>query len=142
MKNLNYPLRVFYSEEDEGFIVVAPDLPGCSAFGETPEQAVKESRDAILAWIQACKASGRPVPPPSAKGAFSGKFIVRIPPSLHRTMAEQSEQEGVSLNQYVECLLAKGVGSPVPGSSQAIGGNGGHGEKPTETCPEGGRGKP
>ncbi len=53
--------------DDEGYIAVASDLPGCSAFGDTPEAAVHEIGDATLAWIAACRASGEPVPEPTAK---------------------------------------------------------------------------
>jgi antitoxin HicB len=56
MKSL---VEVFWSDDDEGYIVVVPDLPGCSAFGETPEAAVHEIGGAIEAWIGACRAVGR-----------------------------------------------------------------------------------
>jgi predicted RNase H-like HicB family nuclease len=64
---MRYLVEVFLSDEDEGYIAVAPDLPGCSAFGATPEAAVREIGDAIEAWIAACRASGDPVPEPTAK---------------------------------------------------------------------------
>ncbi|KIZ42957.1 MULTISPECIES: type II toxin-antitoxin system HicB family antitoxin [Rhodopseudomonas] len=48
---------MFYRDEDEGFIALAPNLPGCSAFGETQEQAVAESRDAIVAWQLAARSA-------------------------------------------------------------------------------------
>ena len=64
---MKYLVEVFWSDEDEGYIAVVPDLPGCSAFGATPEEAVHEIKDAIVAWIEACKAADEPVPEPSAK---------------------------------------------------------------------------
>lgn len=60
-----YPINVFWSDEDEGFIAIAPDLPGCSAFGETQEEALREIRAAISLWIKATEAAGNPVPKPS-----------------------------------------------------------------------------
>jgi predicted RNase H-like HicB family nuclease len=60
-----YPVRVFWSEEDEGYIATAPDLPGCSAFGDTQSQALRELQDAIAAWIEAQQAAGNPIPEPS-----------------------------------------------------------------------------
>ncbi len=60
-----YPAQVFRSEEDEGYIAVAPDLPGCSAFGETQQEALNELQSAIAAWIEAARAAGNPVPEPS-----------------------------------------------------------------------------
>jgi predicted RNase H-like HicB family nuclease len=60
-----YPATVFFSEEDEGFIAVAPDLPGCSAFGESQTDAIEQLKYAIDAWIEAAKAAGNPIPAPS-----------------------------------------------------------------------------
>ena len=62
-----YLVEVFWSDADEGFIAIAPDLPGCSAFGETPEEAVHEMQDAMLSWLQACQNMGRPLPEPLTK---------------------------------------------------------------------------
>jgi predicted RNase H-like HicB family nuclease len=64
---MKYLVEVFWSDEDEGYIAVVPDLPGCSAFGATPEEAVHEIKDAVAAWVEACEAAGEPVPEPSAK---------------------------------------------------------------------------
>ena len=57
-----YPAQVFWSDEDEGYIALAPDLPGCSAFGLTQEEAVAELRHAIKAWIEAADAAGNGPP--------------------------------------------------------------------------------
>ena len=58
-------INVFYSQEDGGYIADVPDLPHCSAFGHTPKQALAEVLKAKTAWIEAAKAEGRPVPPPT-----------------------------------------------------------------------------
>jgi antitoxin HicB len=57
---MKYPALVFWSDEDEGYLAVVPDLPGCSAFGNTPKEAVREIGDPTLAWIAACRAAGDP----------------------------------------------------------------------------------
>ncbi len=57
-------VRIFYSKENEGFIAVVPELPGCSAFGKTPEEALKEVKTAIELWIETAKNEGRPIPEP------------------------------------------------------------------------------
>jgi predicted RNase H-like HicB family nuclease len=62
---LPYPAEVFWSEEDGGWIAAAPDLPGCSAFGESRPEALKELELAIEAWIEAAKAAGNAIPQPS-----------------------------------------------------------------------------
>jgi predicted RNase H-like HicB family nuclease len=70
-----YPKQIFWDDEDEGFIAIAPDLPGCSAFGETEQEALSELDDAIMAWISAAQAAGNVVPKPSrltASKRFSG----------------------------------------------------------------------
>ncbi|WP_175785432.1 type II toxin-antitoxin system HicB family antitoxin [Burkholderia ambifaria] len=102
-----YPVEVFWSDEDEGFIAIAPDLPGCSAFGEDETTALAELKHAISAWKQAAQSAGNPVPPPSRRdeSEFSGKFVLRVPKSVHRGLATSASREGVSLNQYVVSLI-------------------------------------
>jgi predicted RNase H-like HicB family nuclease len=57
-----YHINVFFSEDDGGWIADVPDLQYCSAFAETPEEAVIEVRQAIEAWLETARADGRPVP--------------------------------------------------------------------------------
>jgi len=60
----DYHINIFYSEEDEGYIADIPDLEACSAFGSTPEEALREVSVAKQAWLEAARAEGKPVPPP------------------------------------------------------------------------------
>ena len=60
----DYHINVFYSEEDAGYIADIPDLRYCSAFGETPLQAVAELEKAKGAWLDAARDGGKPIPPP------------------------------------------------------------------------------
>jgi len=62
-----YAIEIFFSEEDEGYIAVAPELPGCSAFGETEEEALCEIKTAMELWLTAAKKEGRLIPPPQGK---------------------------------------------------------------------------
>jgi len=66
----DYHINVFYSQEDEGYIADVPDLPHCTAFGETPEQALAEVLKAKAAWIEAAQAEGRTVPAPTFRPAI------------------------------------------------------------------------
>ncbi len=66
----DYHINIFYSEEDEGYIADIPDLQGCSAFGNTPEEALKELQLARVAWIEASIAEGIPVPAPLYRPAI------------------------------------------------------------------------
>lgn len=61
----DYHMNIFFSDEDGGYIADIPDLPHCSAFGETPEKALAEVLQAKAAWIEAAKAEGKPVPQPA-----------------------------------------------------------------------------
>lgn len=109
MQTNRYPASVFWSDEDEGFIAIAPDLEGCSAFGTTAEEALLELQTAISAWIEATEAAGNPVPKPSqpaAESEFSGKTLLRMPKWLHRRLATAAEKNDVSLNQYIVSLLS------------------------------------
>lgn len=105
----HYPLTIFWSDEDDGFIVEVPDLPGCTAWGATEADAAHEARDAIAAWLQANAAAGRNAPAPSAVeplSAYSGKFVVRVPRSLHARLTREAKAQGVSLNQWAANKLA------------------------------------
>lgn len=73
-----YPIEVFWSDEDQGFIAIARDLPGCSAWGETENQAINELHDAADAWMKAARTTGRAIPEPSMPGLM-------IDPTLETT---------------------------------------------------------
>jgi predicted RNase H-like HicB family nuclease len=60
----DYHINIFFSEEDKGYIADIPDLPSCSAFGETAEKALHQVQIAKAAWLEAAAAEGKPVPPP------------------------------------------------------------------------------
>ena len=118
-----YPKHVFWSDEDKGFIAVASDLPGASAFGETEAEALAELHQAIDAWIEAARAAGNAVPAPSRPASASrpsGKVLVRMPKGLHQRAAVCAEREAVSLNQFIVACVAEAVGErsrasePVP----------------------------
>ncbi|MEK6544395.1 MAG: type II toxin-antitoxin system HicB family antitoxin [Elusimicrobiota bacterium] len=103
----SYAIKVFYSKEDEGYIATLPELPGCSAFGESPERAVKEIKVAASLWLLAAKKEKRPTPEPLARRKFPGKFVLRMPKSLQAGLTLQAKEEGLSLNQYILYLLAQ-----------------------------------
>lgn len=107
---MHYPIKIFYSEEDKGFIAVIPDLPGCSAFGETEEDAMKEVKIAQELWLRTAKKERRKIPSPSKEDRSSGKILARTPKSLHKALTERAKEEGVSLNQLVVYLLSVGIG--------------------------------
>jgi predicted RNase H-like HicB family nuclease len=70
MRMSEYHINLFYSEEDEGWIADLPDLQSCSAFGNTPEEALSEVKKARDAWIEAAREAGTPVPEPRYRPAI------------------------------------------------------------------------
>lgn len=117
-KDLNYYLSLNYASEisiipeDEGggYLASIPLLPGCMTDGETVEEAYTNLQDAKREWIIDMLDRGLPINEPNMKPRFSGRFVVRVPKTLHRLLAEESEREGVSLNQFVNNSLAFVVG--------------------------------
>lgn len=66
----DYHINIFYSDEDGGYIADIPDLEACSAFGNSPAQALSELEIAKSAWLEAAKAEGKPIPPPTFRPAI------------------------------------------------------------------------
>jgi len=66
----DYHINVFYSDDDEGYIADVPDLEHCSAFGSTPEEALREVLKAKEAWLEAARANGKPIPTPRYRPAI------------------------------------------------------------------------
>jgi antitoxin HicB len=113
-RDLNYYLSLSYRiviEPDVtgGMTIYIPDLPGCISQGDNLEDAFKMIEDAKKAWIETALEDGADIPEPVNEDEFSGKFVVRVPKSLHKILSKQAKQEGVSLNQYINYKLAKDV---------------------------------
>jgi antitoxin HicB len=105
-------VRPMTAEEGGGYLIEFPDLPGCMSDGETIEEAIANGAEAKRDWIAAMHQAGRALPPPTAEAteAYSGKWVVRTPKSLHRGLAERAREEGVSLNTLAIAILAHGLG--------------------------------
>jgi len=116
MTHFPYPITVCYHLEDEGYIATVPNLPGCSAFGSTEEEAVREAKVAAELWLDTAKNENRTIPSPTLSADYSGKFVLRVPRTLHHQLVELAEVEGVSLNSYVEFLISRGVGRETAGT--------------------------
>ena len=103
-------LRELEAEDGGGFLAEVPELPGCMSDGDDMTETVGNVQDAIAQWIAAAKEQGRAIPEPMAVEAFSGKWLQRVPKSLHMRLAEKAKAEGVSLNALASTLLAEGLG--------------------------------
>lgn len=103
-------------EDGGGFLITFPDLPGCMSDGETEAEAVENGRDAFIAVVSALADMGRDIPAPSfspddaAAPSASGKFVARVPKSIHAKLTSRAKAEGVSLNTLVLTLIAEGLG--------------------------------
>ncbi|MEO8198711.1 MAG: type II toxin-antitoxin system HicB family antitoxin [Thermoanaerobaculia bacterium] len=110
-----FEIRQLTRAEGGGFLISLPDLPGCISDGETIPEAVKHGKEAFQSWVSARVHDRIPVPGPSrpegrAVEEYSGRFVQRIPRSLHAELAARSAAEGVSLNSLVLALIASGLG--------------------------------
>ncbi len=83
---------------------------GCISDGEPVEQALGNGKDALTATIAALKAKGRPVPAANSCGIASGKFIARVPKTVHAQLTTRAKAEGVSLNALPLTFIAQGLG--------------------------------
>ena len=84
-----------------------PDLPGCITCGETVASTIENALDAKRAWLEAALEEGIEIHEPDSLEDYSGQFKLRIPKSLHRSLAENSKREGISMNQYCVYLLSR-----------------------------------
>jgi len=106
--NLNYPITVYPDREEGGYVAEIKDLPGCLRKGDTLEETMNNIAEACQLWIETVYDSGKEIPLPSTETDYSGKLLLQMPKSLHRRLAEKSEREGVSINQYILFLLSNG----------------------------------
>ena len=105
--SLPYKMEIVPDTEEGGFVVSFPELPGCLTSGETMEQAIANAADAKKAWLEAALEEGIAISEPDSPNAYSGQFKLRMPKSLHRSLAEHSKREGISMNQYCLYLLTR-----------------------------------
>jgi len=106
---LPYTIELSANEDGSWFVRVA-ELPGCMSHGETAQEAVTNIQEVLPFWLEGALETGFEIPEPRAEADYSGKFVVRIPRSLHRALVENAERDGVSLNQYTNVALATAVG--------------------------------
>lgn len=105
--NLPYKLEIVPDPEEGGYVACYPELPGCITTGESLEAVLNNAEDAKKAWLEAAIADGTEIDEPASIDDYSGQFKLRIPKSLHKSLAEHSKKEGVSMNQYCVYLLSK-----------------------------------
>jgi len=107
IKNDHYTYRVTWSEEDKEYIGLCIEFPSLSWLDKTPETALKGIRETVSDVIEDIKKSREEIPVPIANKHFSGKFMVRVPPEVHRHLAREAAEAGVSLNRIASTKLTR-----------------------------------
>lgn len=116
-KDLKYyselPYTIIIEEWDDGdgpyYVARVVELPHCMIHGDTPQEAIAEIEEVKLDWIKSNLGRGLKIPEPISR-KHSGQISLRIPPSLHRAIADRALVERTSLNQYMTAALARSVG--------------------------------
>lgn len=101
-----YTYRVTWSEEDGEHVGLCAEFPSLSWLEKTPEKALLGIRKLVKECISDMRKNHEVAPDPIATKAYSGKFMVRIPPQTHRTLAIQAAESGISLNRLVSSKLS------------------------------------
>ena len=107
---IDYPfeIRPLSKEEGGGYSITFPDLPGCFSDGATPEEAINNGRDALESWLAVAREFGDEPAKPLSN--VSGRFVQRVPRSLHAQLIARAKIEGVSLNALVVSIVSQGLG--------------------------------
>jgi antitoxin HicB len=96
--------------EDGTYFARIPDLPGCMTEADKWDDVLAQIEDAKRAWLTTALEDGVPIPPPRDAEDYSGRFVVRMPRSMHAELAGAARREGVSLNTLVVGALGKYLG--------------------------------
>lgn len=102
----HYTYRVTWSEEDQEYVGLCAEFPGLSWLADSPEAALRGVRRMVAESVEEMETSGESIPEPLASRTFSGKFMVRVPPDVHRELTLQAAEAGVSLNRLATVKLA------------------------------------
>lgn len=102
----HYTYRVSWSPEDNEHVATCAEFPGLSWLAEDDMDALRGIKKLVRDTLEDMGASGEPIPEPLADRSFSGKFLVRVPPGLHRKLALEAAESGISLNRHVSHKLA------------------------------------
>lgn len=107
LKNDRYSYRVTWSEDDCEYVGLCVEFPSLSWLASEPEAALSGIRKTVADVVADLQTSGEHIPEPLAGKKYSGRFMVRVPPDLHRRLAYQAAESGVSLNRLASDKLSR-----------------------------------
>ncbi len=107
LTNDRYTYRVTWSEDDNEYVGLCAEFPSLSWLARTPEAALKGVRKLVADVVKDMRTSKESIPEPIASRSYSGKFMVRIPPDVHRKLPVQAAESGVSLNRIASSKLSQ-----------------------------------
>jgi predicted HicB family RNase H-like nuclease len=107
LKNDRYTYRVTWSEEDNEYVGLCAEFPSLSWLAEDPEAALRGIRKLVGEAIEDMRTEGETIPDPIALKHYSGKFMVRVPPQVHKKLAIEAAESGVSLNRLASSKLSQ-----------------------------------
>jgi predicted RNase H-like HicB family nuclease len=102
-----YPFSV-EADPGVGYFISFPDLPGCMTQVERAEEIGAKAEEIRTLWLESAYAQGLDIPEPTPAAGSGSPLVLRLPRSLHRTLAQEAEREGVDLDQYATAILARG----------------------------------
>lgn len=103
----HYTYRVTWSVEDSEHVATVAEFPSLSWLAPTPAEALAGLAGVVRDVLTDLAASGEPVPEPLSERTYSGRFVVRVPPEVHRRLAREAAEQHVSLNRLVSDRLAR-----------------------------------
>ena len=106
IRNDHYTYRVTWSEDDHEYVGLCAEFPSMSWLSSSPEAALRGIRGVVADVVADMKRSHEPIPEALASRRFSGKFMVRVPPEVHRGLAVEAAEAGVSINRLATVKLA------------------------------------
>ena len=107
LKDDRYTYRVTWSEDDKEYVGLCAEFPSLSWLARTPEAALKGIRKVVADVVKDMRETGEAAPKPFASRRYSGKFMVRVPPEVHRNLAIRAAEAGVSLNRLASSKLSR-----------------------------------
>jgi predicted HicB family RNase H-like nuclease len=106
LENDRFTYRVTWSEDDQESVGLCVEFPSLSWLAKTPEAALQGIRKIVNDAVTDMRDNGETPPSPLSGKNFSGKFIVRLPPEVHRDLAIKAAEEGISLNRLISSKLS------------------------------------